>query len=543
MGQFLSVINTIRLAIKTLLSMNKDLQDLLRRANSSPGLPVPNPTEPYWIQKALHPELLHRQSERFPTTADVVIFGSGITGAAIARSLLHESSRKAPSAPKDEQSKLSGPDLPRVVVLEARYLCSGATARNGGHIKSSPHELFDHLRRQKMSAERAAALVRFQLAHLDVLNELCEAEGWDVAECRKVETVDMYLKTEDRDKAFRLVREVQEAIPELYIKTWNAEEAQEEFKTNSYVKGAISYTAGALWPFRLVSSVWRDLLTNYSSRVLSLETDTPVTSVDLAAPGSSAFAYKVTTGRGVIQCNHVVHATNAFATQYIPGLKNKMTGALAHMTAQRPSRLFPSNSGERSWSLIYGSAFDYATQRPSEDGKPGDIMLGGGFSRSEGEGLSTVGVWDDSRLDALPIAHLGGIFPTIFEPNWGAESEGGGRMKAVWSGIISPTGDLRPFVGRLDPKLTGREHKMAEDKRGVKPGEWISAGYSGDGMVWAWLSGTAVGLMLAGSGTEDVPPSPGIPGGRLASWFPNELEPSLERVKKADLQNLLETLL
>jgi len=316
----------------------------------------------------------------------------------------------------------------------------------------------------------------------------------------------------------------------------------QELKTNDYIKGAISYTAGALWPFRLVSCVWKDLLAKHGGETLSLETNTPVTSVDVGdLKTSQEFAYKVTTTRGILHCNHIVHATNGFATQFVPGLRNKMTGTLAHMSAQRPGHLFPNKNGDRSWSVFYGPAYDYVTQRPSVDGKPGDIMLGGGFSRSHGEGLSVVGVWDDSRMDALPIAHLGGIFPTIFEPNWGTESDGG-RMKAAWSGIVSPTGDFRPFVGRLHPKLVGRTHNMAKDKRGVQPGEWISAGYSGDGMIWAWLSGTAVGLMLAGSDTEDVPSTPGLLGGRLADWFPKELEPTLERVKKADLQKLFELL-
>jgi len=143
MGTVLSVVNTVGLAIKALLSMNNDLQDLLKRANSLPGLPVPNPTKSYWLQDPPHPELVDKQSEQFPTTADVVIIGSGITGAAVARSLLHESSRKVSSSLKDGNLRLGSQGLPRVVVLEARSLCSGATGRNGGHIKVSPHELFD----------------------------------------------------------------------------------------------------------------------------------------------------------------------------------------------------------------------------------------------------------------------------------------------------------------------------------------------------------------------------------------------------------------
>jgi hypothetical protein len=79
--------------------------------------------------------------------------------------------------------------------------------------------------------------------------------------------------------------------------------------------------------------------------------------------------------------------------------------------------------------------------------------------------------------------------------------------------------------------------------RGVQPGEWVSAGYCGDGMVWAWLSGTAVGLKLAGSEADNVPKMPGTLGGRLEDWFPNELEPTLQRVKKANLENLVDMFL
>jgi hypothetical protein len=237
MGAVQSMVNTIWLAIKALIAMNGELQPILKRANSPPGLPVGNPTKSYWLNDPPHPELVDRQSLLLPTEADVVIIGSGITGAAVARSLLYESARKSKdykSGDKDKPStspyspndKVASQDLPRVVVLEARSLSSGATGRNGGHIKSSPHELFSFMRRQKMSEERAAALVRFQLAHLGVLTDLCQTEGWDVAECRDVETVDLYLTDEDREAAFKEVRNVQKWVPELDIKMWDTEEAQ-----------------------------------------------------------------------------------------------------------------------------------------------------------------------------------------------------------------------------------------------------------------------------------------------------------------------------
>ncbi|KAH9907923.1 FAD dependent oxidoreductase [Xylariomycetidae sp. FL2044] len=548
MGAVQSQLKTLWLAVKVLLELNKDLQPVLERASASPGLPVPNPTASYWLADPPHPELVDAQSPVLPSSSEIVIIGSGITGAAIARTVLHERQRKA-----SYSSSTTTATDPHIVVLESRSLCSGATGRNGGHIKSSPHELFARLRKT-FGPARAAALTRFQLRHVGVLTELCRAEGWELAECREVETADLYLDEADREKAFEEVRELAKWIPELEVRMLDEVEAQKTFKVNSYIKGAISYTAGALWPYRLVSCAWKDLLSRFE-KSLSIETGTSALSIKTLQHDPD-FAYEVATTRGTIKCNHVVHATNAFATEFVPGLRGKMAGMLAHMSAQRPGKSFPETDGSRSWSVVYGSGFDYITQRPptttttttTGDGSKaaGDIMLGGGFTLSANGGMSSVGVWDDSRMDALPAAHNSGIFPTVFAPRWGDEGQGG-RTKQSWSGIVAATGDLLPFVGRLDPKLTGRRRpgpRKGDDRSSsskAQPGEWVSAGYCGDGMVWAWLSGTAVGMMLAGAEDEDVTkPIPGHPGGRMTDWFPQDLRPSLDRVKRADLSGLME---
>ncbi|KAK9779386.1 putative FAD dependent oxidoreductase-domain-containing protein [Seiridium cardinale] len=523
MGGVQSRLKTLRLALKALLQIDKQFQELLERAKQPPGLPVPNPSKSYWLEDPPFPELVDIQSPELPDHADIVIIGSGITGAAVARSVLRECERKGESR--------------RIVVLEARTLCSGATGRNGGHMKSSPHELFVRLK-DRYGPERAAALTRFQLSHVEVLTKLCENEGWDLAECRKVETVDLYLDTEDRDKAFGEVRELSQWIPELEIEMHNAVEAQKKFEVNRFIVGAISYTAGALWPYRLVVSAWKDLLAKYAGS-LSIETGTAVTDINPSSNGVSA--YSVLTTRGSISCNHVVHATNGFAGQFIPGLRSKMSGFQAHMSAQRPGRQFPEYNGSRSWSVVYGKAYDYVTQRPTVDGVPGDIMLGGGFDRGKDQGMNVIGRWDDSEegFDALTINHIGNIFPTVFSPHWG-EDQVGGRMKKVWSGIVCMTGDFLPFVGRLNPKLTERQPNHCETTGGVSAGEWVAAGYCGDGMVWAWLSGTALGAMIMGSEKEV---SAEGPGGKVEDWFPHELMPTLSRVKKADLANMAEYLL
>ncbi|KAI1388584.1 uncharacterized protein F4822DRAFT_403258 [Hypoxylon trugodes] len=73
-----------------------------------------------------------------------------------------------------------------------------------------------------------------------------------------------------------------------------------------------------------------------------------------------------------------------------------------------------------------------------------------------------------------------------------------------------------------------------------KPGEWIAAGYCGEGMSWAWLCGIALGVMAKGNDHKIIEGSAGRPRGRVRNWFPPELYVTKERLKKADLENLSE---
>lgn len=168
-------------------------------------------------------------------------------------------------------------------------------------------------------------------------------------------------------------------------------------------------------------------------------------------------------------------------------------------------------------------------------------MVGGGFFRSKDEGMDQVGVWDDSRIDALPMMHVRGCMPGVFDPKWGV---GGGMLKS-WTGILGMTGDRMPLVGRLQDKMTtaaaGSSSKPSEGKgdSAQAPSQWIAAGFCGEGMVWAWLSGTAVGIMIAGREEDELESVPGRPGGKLEEWFPkSELAVDEARLKRADLNNL-----
>ncbi|KAK2730095.1 inositol hexaphosphate kinase kcs1 [Colletotrichum kahawae] len=546
MGTVLSALRSVTkgatAVVKLLADLNRQYQALLTRVNAPPGLPYEKPSAPYWLDDPPFPELVRARSEEMPGEADVVVIGSGITAAAVVWGLLFGSSK--------EEEEEEGKKVPRVVVLEARELCAGATGRNGGHVKASPHALFPRLA-GVFGKERARELVRFTLRTAGLVGEV--GGGREVAAYRAVETVDFFLDEASFEGAKKEVAELKLWIPEFEIRVMEREAAREEFGVQEqHVFGALVYEAGALWPYRMVASCWREMLDKAAGR-LSIETETAVEGIEVGdGGGTERRPYVVRTGRGDVRARHVVHATNAHAAQSLPGLRGKMAGVKAHMSAQKSGGRFAWRDGRRSWSVLYGGGmFDYVTQRPN-----GDVMLGGGFARSLGQGVDMVGVYEDGSTEGLTVAHVGGVMGAVFGDGWD------GRVERVWSGIIGVTGDMAPFVGRVPEGISGRKKggkgkgvtlkkqvKKVEEEEdgggwiGAEAGEWVSAGYSGDGMVWAWGCGAALGVMISGREGEVLEKGPGFPGGRLEEWFPRDLVITEARVRKADLSNLLDELM
>lgn len=214
LGTIFDAFKGVKSVVTLVYTLYTTLNAVLKRAALSPGLPHPNPSHPYWLDDPPFPELADIQSPQLPETSDVVVIGSGITGAAVTRSLLHNLRRAGRR------------DLPSVTVLEARQICSGATGRNGGHIKASPHDSFHRLCKS-FPRDRAAALVRFQTRHVECLVELCRAEGIDAAEAREVETVDLFVDKESFEGAGKQVEECRKWMPEMEAEIWDGSEMRE----------------------------------------------------------------------------------------------------------------------------------------------------------------------------------------------------------------------------------------------------------------------------------------------------------------------------
>jgi hypothetical protein len=103
-----NVISRAKLILGAVYLINQALDTLSKRIKESPGLPVPNPSLPFWT---IPKSTISSGKEALPEYADIVVIGSGITGTSFVYNALQRDSSI------------------RVLVLEARDVCSGATGR------------------------------------------------------------------------------------------------------------------------------------------------------------------------------------------------------------------------------------------------------------------------------------------------------------------------------------------------------------------------------------------------------------------------------
>ena len=149
---------------------------------ADPGLPRTNPTKSYW-QEIPH-ALAETQSPTLPTDRDYAIIGSGITGLAVAKTLLE----RHPTA--------------TVTILEARTLCSGATGRNGGQMAANAGEEYMHLA-DTHGPKLAGEIVSFTFRNLEKMQALIEEyDAVETCQFERVQKLRVFL-TDDKFHDFQ----------------------------------------------------------------------------------------------------------------------------------------------------------------------------------------------------------------------------------------------------------------------------------------------------------------------------------------------------
>lgn len=298
-----------------------------------------------------------------------------------------------------------------------------------------------------------------------------------------------------------------------------------------HARGLMLGAAGAIWPYKFVTGVLKNLLAQHGER-FTLETNTPVSSID---SGTGEAPFTLHTSRGIIKARHVVHCTNAHVGHLVPGLRGNIFPIRGQMSAQSRGTKFPHQGNERSWLFMYDKGFDYLTQLPCNGQSDGEMMFGGGFAQSEGGGIEDLGITTDNALSLSADIHLSGALSAVFgRENWGAVE--GSAVKQMWTGNMGFSADGLPWVGRLSEKLTGRKRPAESDKN--LGAEWAAVAYSGEGMVNAWLCGKALAMMVL----KHCSSNPEAQDNLAPGWFPEQMLITDERIEKSRLPTRVEDL-
>ena len=278
------------------------------------------------------------------------------------------------------------------------------------------------------------------------------------------------------------------------------------------VVGTIGHSAGAFWPYRLMTGLFERMLVKYKDQ-FTIETNTPVTAIKYDQAANSQYPYALITPRGTIRAKAVIHCTNGWAGHLLPNLRGAIFSLRGTMSTQAAGSELPRVGDCTSWSTFdrprydpadgsFTSNFYYITQ----NAETGDVFVGG--EKSKPEDLLTS---DDTKISPLSEENLRTILPKIFRRGW-KDSEVP-IVRQIWSGVMGFTLDHMPLVGQIPSGVTRR----------YGSGEYLAAGYNGMGMPLCWGCGEAVAKMMLGRDDE------------VQEWLPSSFLVTQDRLDKPDI--------
>ncbi|KII83380.1 hypothetical protein PLICRDRAFT_47270 [Plicaturopsis crispa FD-325 SS-3] len=429
-------------------------------------LPVPDPTRAFWLSPDANPLATEGSTGPITDDADVVIVGSGLTGVGAAYHLAE--------LLKDRPTK--------VVILEARDFCSGATGRNGGHLTANPfHEFVERSTRHSTSAAvKAVAIEEYTVSSLlDIIAKHDLAGYVDLVQGGRIT---LLVSDEEFADAKRDFDAASSAGVDLSQIAWLT--ADEVAKTFGVPHPAIQTPGNNLWPLKLVTKLYGLAKSRSPNFSLALHTHTPATAITPSTSGPRRWA--VHTPRGIVHTTHVLHATNAYASHLLPNLASAITPTRAQVIATREHGDRIGQERMEAWSANQG--FEYWFPRPRQEGEESGplIILGGGREVASPE--YEFGVADDSTVNEKVGKALRSVLPGVFG---GASSEW--KTEQEWTGIMGFTKLGDPFVG---PVLDASGNEAPYE------GQFIAAGYTGHGMPRAFACAEVVSQLIAQKLTE-----------------------------------------
>ncbi|KAM5350019.1 hypothetical protein ACJ41O_006524 [Fusarium nematophilum] len=424
----------------------------------APELPS-NSSQSFWHSEQDEKLKDHQSTGSLPDSADVVIIGSGLTGVLIAHNLLSAGPARSKS----------------VVMLEARSFCSGATGRNGGHIKPDLYRGFSAVAEQ-FSTLDAVKQCHFEAANhketVAFIRKQNLAEEISLVEYRSADVFLNRAAWEDAKASYGALEANQGDVSQ--IRVLDEASARTELRVKDCL-GAITFPAASLWPYKLAVALTRRLL----DQGLQLHTNTLVTGVNEHQPPHT---WLVCTPRGNIKASKVVYATNAYTSALLPELTDYIVPVKGTVVAIKPAKSYHRQPLKTSFAFVGSENYDYLIQRPD---RGNHFVLGGGGSCHPLGVPGNIGDRDDAKVTPEIVEYLRAA-PGSFFQGWdnGEDDQNQGRandlMEYSWSGIMGFTPDTFPFIGHVPSKK----------------GQFIAAGFQGHGMARIFLCAMGLAQLL-----------------------------------------------
>ena len=435
-------------------------QDLLAQLGLKTvrNIKLPLNDRPFW-QRAPNPLADYMSSGAFPQTADVVIVGAGLTGAAAAYHL------------KDSPHK--------VVILDQGSPASEASGRNGGSFELFPEnsvgiyrglapgrlsymkrcyprvplEVLEAVSERQASLVLGLALRNRALLRQTILDERIACDfsprGW------------LHIATDEHEEQ-ALCDEVALAAEQgQRIQIWSRKKIEDEFGIKTDYLGRFIPGDGTYHPLKFVCGelecAIRAGIALYSN-----------TKVERLITGNAAC--EVVTKRGVITASTVILATNAFTRELIPELEAIHPHQSQIQVTERVSdrvqgRIVTSDNGP----VFFNQPRDGAGQTYAP------LLMGGGDDRPMKNPRSRR---RSPQVHEQLLAIRDAFFPEL----------AGRPPSAEWIGPMAFTPDGLPCIGFY------------------RPGLIVAAGYNGYGGTYATAAGYAAARMaLTGEPPDWVP--------------------------------------
>ncbi|CAD0100663.1 unnamed protein product [Aureobasidium mustum] len=406
------------------------------------GLPtVGGGTESFW-RTNLHELDDYRSTEQLPEQSDIVIIGAGYAGVATAYHLLEAGSKAS------------------ITLLEARAACSGATGRNGGHLRPDLYgHIPTHIDRQGLKA--GVEIAEFEAAHVTAIKKVVAKEKID---CDLVITrsSDVWCNQDAAERAKasydRMVAYGCKHMDDVHFTMGKDAEG--------HAKACATYTAGTIWPYKFIMT----LLGILRDRGVNIQTHTPVNSISASTEGR----WTVSTDRGDIKTQKVVHATNAYTKALLPEYEKNIIpckGICCHIAVP-----------EGDVAPLVGNSYIIREQGdpsvlsyliPRSDG---GIIVGG----SQAIFKPQLEQWYNNTDDAELIEASKDYYTNYMQNNFRGWENSKAEVKKIWTGVMGYTSDTNPHIGEVPGK----------------PGQYILGGFNGHGMPVIWLSAEGLADML-----------------------------------------------